>query len=564
MKLKNINQYDKNFKINNAFSLSKNKYKKKIDNIKPRYMNDYYKNNTYKNKKKEKSFNDLLNNYYNNYKKIKNKYNFIEEESNYEKDEKKDNFNNVDHDEFEDKINNLYSLFITSVASDIDNITFDLTDKLINDMNDDNNDNLLKNTQTIDDYNLRLNQNIRPIKLSKNNDEKNILNVDGLNEKDSKFKKGNNLYTINDENNKSNIIESDNKENLANKDDNYLILKGNNNYDETPLLEDIMKYDYEIEYQPPYYEIPYSVLCERERENQKYISGSYCPYNTEELNNNEEQEINKRYYFNNSDINNEQEDVDVNIKYEGEDDNILKLINNQKIDKDHNLPMFENIIAYDYQQKYSPATYKIPFEIQKEIKNKEMKESSNYESDKGQNNGEAEIKSKNENIKDNENNNLPEVPPIEKKESKENDIEFSEEIGAFQPITIVKDDNEKKNNKEDNLINSKNIDNYSIPKAPSSNYYKEENINEKQKNEIKEKSINYDNSNGNDYRDIGENIKNEENINNGDNGKQIQEENTKQLNKNINDNEDNFDSIVVDELNDIDDNEDDDDYGGFD
>ena len=150
-------QCDDKLKIYSEVPLNNYQYQKMIENAKPRYMNDYYNTPRYYPRKDEKTFNNLLNTYYNDYQKLKNKYNFIEDESNEEEDLEEENNMNYNEDEYQTKLKNLNLLFLSNDTSDIDGINFELTDKIINTLYNGKNDSLLKNTQTKDDYILRLN-----------------------------------------------------------------------------------------------------------------------------------------------------------------------------------------------------------------------------------------------------------------------------------------------------------------------------------------------------------------------------------------------------------------------
>ena len=88
-------QCDDKLKIYSEVPLNNRQYKKMISNAKSRYMNDYYNTPRYNPKKDEKTFNNLLNSYYTDFNKLKKKYNFIEDEQDYEEEEEEQN-NNVE------------------------------------------------------------------------------------------------------------------------------------------------------------------------------------------------------------------------------------------------------------------------------------------------------------------------------------------------------------------------------------------------------------------------------------------------------------------------------------
>ena len=95
-------QCDDKLKIYSEVPLNNRQYKKMISNAKSRYMNDYYNTPRYNPKKDEKTFNNLLNSYYTDFNKLKKKYNFIEDEQDYEEEEEEQN-NNVDYGEYNEK-----------------------------------------------------------------------------------------------------------------------------------------------------------------------------------------------------------------------------------------------------------------------------------------------------------------------------------------------------------------------------------------------------------------------------------------------------------------------------
>ena len=96
-------QCDDKLKIYSDIPLNNSQYQKMIENAKPRYMNDYYNSPRYFQRKDEKTFNNLLNTYYNDYQKLKNKYNFIEDELNEEENIEEENNMNYNEDEYQIK-----------------------------------------------------------------------------------------------------------------------------------------------------------------------------------------------------------------------------------------------------------------------------------------------------------------------------------------------------------------------------------------------------------------------------------------------------------------------------
>jgi hypothetical protein len=261
---------------------------------------------------------------------------------------------------------------------DIDEINFDLTDNLINSMYNSKNETLLKNTQTKDDYNSRLNENINDQRYNKfkiDNDEQ-LKNLPK--KEDSK------IDTINqDQDNVDEIFYLDD-ENQENYEDNYLKVKYNDKYnsEEFPILEDIINSKYDKEFEPPTYEIPNSFKIKKKKRKLKkpnkeetelkkfedmiinnnyplfeqlidpYYPTKYVPpkcfplENEEKIDKNEDEEYEEEeddYEFAeniNRDIYNENEEE---LNNDEEDINDLKIINNQKLGG-NDLILFDNII----------------------------------------------------------------------------------------------------------------------------------------------------------------------------------------------------------------------------
>ena len=627
MKPKNLySKYycDNKLKIYTDAPLNNYQYQKMIENAKPRYMNDYYNTPKFNRRKDEKSFNNLLNSYYSDYKKLKNKYNFIEDEQNQEDYTEEQNNNYIDYEEFQIKKRNIYSLFLSDTIN-IDDINFDLTDNLINNMYDKRKETLLKNTQTNNDYNLRIN--------AKNYDPKYYQNkVIDNNNKDKKDEENKDS-----ENNEDNVIIDENKseenikdevlyldeEKIKNKDDDFLVLKYNkNNTEDLPLLEDIINNEYNEIYKPPIYDIP-EIEKEKTKKKEKkekkekklkkvdklkefqdniinnnyplfeklinpyyptnYIPSSNFPLQDEEKieddreENDEEKKDEEDEYndFDRSNDENKDEDENEYINDE-EDESYLKLINNQDINRNEDLVMFDNIIANNFDGNYKIPTYKIPYNLKNEIEKEEQKlrkEKEEYNKNKNQNivniSENGELKKLNEIIKDEEkpkvediinaNNNIVYNPPTsipksendEKKTLSQNDRYSGYNDGGFMAASTIKNESEIKNNMVENIINNNNNNKYTIPSYHSLNQEKiEEQKNEDMKEGIKEEdSVNNDNYNKIDYPTVNEMIKKDYN-------EEDNKEENKKFKESINDvNNNDEDKIVVDDLNDIEDNE---------
>ena len=510
-------QCDDKLRIYSEVPLNNRQYKKMIDNAKPRYMNDYFNTPRYNPKKDEKTFNNLLNSYYSDYNKLKKKYNFIEDEQDYEEEEEQNN--NVDYGEYYEKRNNLYSLFLSNNMSDIDEINFDLTDNIVNNLNNGKNDTLLKNTQTQHDYDLRLNKLIPTY----NDKEPEVDNIS----------KHTNPPKIDkpEEDISSDNVYLDNTEVI---DDNYLKLENNNNSSE--LFEDIIKFNNDKEYQPPLYVISnsdnedinneliyyinmikknnYPIFDQIINPNYeiKYVPISCFPRLPEDQIDNEDNQDNQDNQGNNKreedeEILGENNKIDESYNFRDEKgekkNNEVKNSNN---DNNNKMLIFEQMISghYDKNEGYIPPDV------------------------------------------------FPKSEGEEEDESKNKEVKYSE--GNFE---AVEDNNEIKNNMVENIINSNNKQKYSIPeyRMPDDIDKKEEKI-EENNNQMKGNYINLENYKDKEYPTVGEMIKKDYNED-----IKKEEENNKKQKENINNNNERFESIPVDDLND---DNDDDDYGGFD
>ena len=607
-------QCDDKLKIYTEAPLNNYQYQKMIENAKPRYMNDYYNTPKYNRRKDEKAFSNLLDNYYTDYKKLKNKYNFDGYEQTQETLPEEENNIDFDYEQFQIKKRNLYSLFLSYDMPDIDEINFDLTDNLINSMYNSKNETLLKNTQTKDDYNSRLNENINDQRYKKekknNNNRKEVINNDEQIDNISK-NEDSKINTINQDNVDEIFYLDD--ENQENYEDNYLKVKYNDKYnsEEFPILEDIINSKYDKEFEPPTYEIPNSFKIKKKKRKLKkpnkenkenketelkkfedmiinnnyplfeqlidpYYPTEYVPpkcfplENEEKINKNEDEEYEEEeddYEFAeniNRDIYNENEEE---LNNDEEDINDLKIINNQKLDG-NDLILFDNIISKDFKGKYIIPSYKMPNYIKKEIEKEEKKrkeEKKDYEKNKKQNvintskNGDNKMlnnimrEDENPKVDDiiNSNNKKIYNPPLAKSENEEKESQNENDRysdGDFIHDSILKNENDIKENTVENIINKNNKENYSIPKYSKPN--SDENINY----ESKEDYMNYNNSNGKDLKTTEDMIKKD--FIEEDQNKLLEknEDTNKKLKESINNN-DNYESIVVDDLNDVEDNE---------
>ena len=334
--------------------MSNKEYKKMIANAKSKYMQDY-KDTTNKKSKfmEEKYFNNLLSTYYDDYIKLKNKFNLKD------KDDTEKNNLNVDEKDYEIKKENINQIFSGDLL-EIQDFNFDVCDNLINEMPKENNYTLLKSTQNKKDYELRLqgfnNQN-KNQKINKsltlneeqNEDEEDKVNLKGKNDNekinnDNKNNDNNeNNVEISENNNEKNVNEEkesfeymENNEQFNENNDNYLILNQQNIDEDLPLFSDIISSKYNKNYRVPFYE------------------------HDEEEKNIEIKKVEK-------------------IEYD--DENKLILVNENK-----KYMKFEDIIKNDFNEDYKIPEYIIPNDIKKEIeeeqKNKQEQKINNEENKK--------------------------------------------------------------------------------------------------------------------------------------------------------------------------------------
>ena len=369
-------------------------------------MQDYKESNKKSKYMEDKYFDNLLTSYYEDYNKLKNKYNF--------KDESDIN-NNIDIDEKEYLIKkqNIDKLF-TGDLLDIQDFNFDFCDNLINDIPKDNNYALLKTTQNKEDYELRLQGFIKnkkygvlnEEKIEDENEEEDKVNIKAKDSEDLKKNIDNNINNnkINEndiknntsENNINNIAinENEEKESIGYIEDNQQFQENNDNYlkltqkkseEELPLFSDIISSNYNKNYKVPTY------------------------------NNNEDEIVKKP-----------KEEKNSNYEKEIEDENENRLI---LINKNREKMKFEDIISSDFEKDYKIPEYNIPNDVIKELK-KEEKENNNITNNNNnlkevnniiKNNEEEGALIDAESVKEKENNEPEPEKKVEKKNSDDND-----------------------------------------------------------------------------------------------------------------------------------------------
>ena len=439
-------KYRLNPKINvySGAPVNKGFYERNLQKAKTIYMNKCCKTpKKFFRRREDRAFNQLINNYYEDYNKFKKKHKYIQKYLNPIKKQE----TNFDYNQYELKKKNLSALFFAYDLRDNEETNFDITDRLINSMYNGKDDTLIKTTQIRNDYEMRLNG-------KKNNEPKynNFIN-DNEDKKNNKFNRTKNVkfeeeYSSGDQsshiknnNNDSKIQinknmtylkkpneekEDDDKKNIffieggdIVNDDNYLEFSNNIYLDKkSPLFKDIIDSKFKDNYDLPEYKIPQSVYDEENYSKKKNLiplnkykggelkrfkdmieSNEYPGYEQlispyyptkyipppcfPKLPEDEEENENEEYGYEDFGFNEED-----NKEIKEEDDDTLILLSNQITNKE--FPMFEHLIRNDFKGNYAPPTYKIPPNIEKNIqKEKEKKEKDKeiYEKNKNMNVG---------------------------------------------------------------------------------------------------------------------------------------------------------------------------------
>ena len=396
----------------------------------------------YMRKRKDREFNKLINNYYDDYNKFSKKHQFKPKVTK----KKEDNFDtNYNYNKYEIKkktLGNIFFAYDSKINADPD---YNITDNLINSMYNENNDTLIKSTAIKYDYEMRLNGFKKKKEKKKPQKYNNYLKEEDKNEihefkeevtsgdqssskKDFKVikeKKEEEKEEKEEEKEKEEEEEEDDNINYLKNgdidiDDNYLKFRDNSNSD-TPLLKDILNKDFNSKYQPPKYIVPQSVLDEEEENKRKAeeMQNLYNLQKNQTLNKYKDGEL-KRFqdiikdneypcfeqltnpYYQTSYIpppcfpkmpEDEEESenelygygdfgfTEDNKEIEDEDEDQLILLSNQINNKE--FPMFEHLIRNDFKGYYAPPLYKIPSHIEKSIqKEKEKKQKEKEENEK--------------------------------------------------------------------------------------------------------------------------------------------------------------------------------------
>ena len=343
--------YDK-VKVYSGAPVNKGFYDRNLNRANKLYIKDNWqppKPKPIKNITKN-TFSQKVNNYMNDYKILKQKFNFPEEE-------KQIKYVDKSYDQIDEEKIFIMSNIIDEGDKLYDQNLFKNTDEIIDSMKDDKNYifikdlSLLKTTQNINDYNLRLFQKSNEIEIENENEnelisqtdeEKNIsinninneakidenndeqieeINVEEIENKENKDmtenKENNNI-----ENDENTIIKNEEKIINDNKNNNVLLkdkiinkdINENENI-EYPLFESIIKCDYNKEYNPyDYYNEEFKKKIEEfqeieengkkiENNNNIFAAGKEELEYENEFNNEEENSYNVSKVFDEDDIN---------------------------------------------------------------------------------------------------------------------------------------------------------------------------------------------------------------------------------------------------------------------
>jgi len=593
--MKHQKKYYSKYQCDNKLSIYSNalnnsQYKKRIANVKSKYMQDF--NNQPKMSKycEEKNFNNLLTNYYQDYNMLKSKYNLNETE------ESDKNEYDINEEEFLIKRQNIDKIFSGDLFN-IQDINFDLTDNLINELPREKNNNisLIKNTQIKEDYDMRLQESLNNKKyIVPNEDEENenegeneyennvnlqaennneIILEDNNNENNNNISSENNEINISEHNNKNNddikifesmqYLENDAQFNLENND-NYLILNQPNlNKDDLPLFQDIISSNYNKNYRVPFYEHPDIVPVNEDRV--KKVEERYSDFEDDKKNQKENIDNNH------ADFNNNINDIHNNEKNDDENVLILENKNNENI-------KLEDILNSNFQGEYLIPEYKIPNKIKleleeekKEEKNKKLIYSENIMKVDNINN---ELQKSNNANNDNlpivkdliQNNNINKKEVDESNNIEENNIKLKESNkieennnNEEENYNYNFDDNDKLEENNNKIEENNNKIEENNNKLEENNNKVEENNNKIEENNNKiEENNNKVEENNNKVEE--NNNKVEENNNqekNEEKGELMEAEdinpNTKKDKESYIDEEDKFEKIDMDDLDDDDD-----------
>lgn len=425
----------KPYKDNNYFETSINQgfYSRKLAKSKKLYMDEYdrLKKQIYK-RREDKKFQDMLTNYYDDFNKLTKKHPFLQNYQDYNIPKQTNTF---DLFQYEIKKKNLNTLFF---KHDIDEnyLNFDVTDNLIESMNDGNNTSFLKSFEIKEDYKKRLKLYNKDARISET-DINNInfysaqrnVNLSIISDKKNKVQQENKSKQIkiekkeeNDEENNlienySNNIRKENLKQIEEKIENQktkIILKRikeeqediltkyknslkKNNF---PRFEFLLNPNSETDYLPPIYIQDIPDLDKKETESEKISEYNDFIFN-------EENKQNK------------------------ENENNLKLSNQDKNEKTQ-IPLLENKINSNRNEEFTnPQFYNIDKEKEENIE--EDYENEKFDENINNKNSNEELNNDNYYLKENiESQNINQYPNGELKML--NDIIQDNKFPQFEQI----------------------------------------------------------------------------------------------------------------------------------
>ena len=384
----------------------------------------------YYRKKQDRAFNQLLNSYYDDYNKFKNRHKILSKPLRAERTA----FN---YNLYELKKKNFNALFFNYDLKNNEDFDFGFTDGLIKSMYNGKNYTLIKTKEIKNDYDMRLNEyenNNIMYNIYVDSDED--INIDTGEEKKIDFGEeiisGTESSKKPKKNNKFNRVKkikevSGDDENIFYLkdgdqviDDNYLDFKNKLYYNNTfPLFNEIINSNFNKDYEIPIYKTPQSAIYgnnqnvidlstgqalnkykngELKRFKDMIMDNDYpgfeqviSPYYPTDykpppcfpkLPEDEEEDENDEYGYEDLGFNEDNN----NNKINDEDDDALILLSNQIANNE--FPMYEHLIRNDFKGNYVPPSYKIPPHIEREMKKDEEKLKKNkkiYEENKNLN-----------------------------------------------------------------------------------------------------------------------------------------------------------------------------------
>ena len=436
----NNNLYSRNYfnyeqlnEYSDVGQIDNKEYKKKLRNVKPRYL-EIFKNKNKRSKfMEDKYFNSLMTSYIEDYNKLKNKYHFKDDE-----DMKNTNIE-IDKKDYDLKKQDINKIFSGNIL-DIKDFNFDICDNLINEIPKDDNITLLKSTQNKEDYEYRLQgiaKNKKNETLKEENEEEDMLNIKGkdsgnliINGKDKKdinnseLKNKNNIINennMNDNNDDNKVKESEvyiKNDAQFKENDNYLKLNQQKLDDDLPLLYDILSSNYNKNYKIPFYE-------HEKDETLKKSEDNYSDFEKGKI-------------------------------LEEADENHLILINENK----ENLK-FEDIIRSDFDKDYKIPEYKVINSIQIEKVNKQPdNQKQRVDNEENKIGNKIAVNNNNNLLSDKirESGALAEV----ENENNKNDEEKKDVEPKNEKVNIDNNNKDKRDNDENYDFNEENFDKIAV------------------------------------------------------------------------------------------------------